>query len=214
MSNKMSEFNFLSVKLIRETFVALLALFGPGQVQADELLRQQPICKLSVAPLVTDFPDNPQKFAEAVMEGFLELKSVMPTATPDEKRWLELELAGDKNRYSRARNSTIFAQVALEDYVDGSLLALEFLTGERTPRIAHSMNWSFFAVMLLGQSHNVGSNVQRLVDTNLIGSDSLPSTWQLFLFGNVSDAVVLHHKAVVEHVLTCILPVVTVQQNP
>lgn len=201
---------------MRTIFSLLVLVFSFGHAESRELFKQPPVCKWRDAPSLTSvFHENPKQFAQVLTEEFLTLKSIIPSATPAEKEWLTKELEGDINRHLRARNSLTYAQVEIGQNVDSALVSLEFLTGKRTAEIAHSMSWSFFAAQMLGQSQTMGDHIQRLVSAKLIKRDSLPQMWRILSTADhhVSQSVGHHYLNVAEHVLTCILPAVTVQQN-
>ncbi len=183
-----------------------------------ELVKQPPMCKwLDMPSLASVFHENPKQFAQVLTNEFLTMKSVIPTAKPSEKEWLKKELEGDMNRHFRARASLVYAQVELEDYIDAALLSLDFLNGKRAGKIAHSMSWSFFAASTIRQSEDVSIFIQKLVDSKLIKRESLPAMWRTFALRSDSDvgiSVAHHHRNIADHILTCIMPKVTVQQNP
>lgn len=201
--------------LMNKIICLLLIALGMGFVKAGELINQPPVCKWQ-GSLSSVFHEDPKKFAEVLTGELSTLKSIIPIATPSEKDWLKNELQGDVNRHIRARSSLIYAQVELEEIVVNGLASLEFLTGKRTAKIAHSMSWSFFAAQVLGQSSHIGDHTQRLVSSKLIRRESLPRMWILLSSTDqhISEDVAFHHRNIVEHILTCILPTVTVQQNP
>jgi hypothetical protein len=202
---------------MRTIFFLLVLTISFAHAESSELVKQPPICTWRNIPsLASVYHENPKKFAQVLTEELLTLKSIIPTATPSEKDWLSKELEGDIYRHFRARDSLINAQVEIEDYINRTLRSLEFLTGQRTAKIAHSMDWSFFAAQMVGESQTIGDHAQRLVSAKLIKQDSLPQMWRLLSTADtpVSVSVVHHHRNIVKHILTCILPAVPVQQNP
>lgn len=183
-----------------------------GSAHGAKLVTQQPICKWSnVLPSV--FSPDPKLFAESLLKNYSTLALIIPSPSPAEKEWLALEMKGDLMRFARASATNIYSQMQLEKYLAESIRSLENLSGRRTASVANSMGWSFFAAAAIQQSGSFGDHIKKLVDSNVIRLDSV-SVFGKGDSSKIDDYMRLQELLVAEHILTCIMPQVTVQKNP
>ena len=203
-------------------FSAIILLFLASTNSANaELRKQAPLCsrsEVASGALSKIYPKNPVHFAEILLKDFKSLQKVLPILSPKDEEWLNNELnSNDVNRHLRATNSTQYSQDYLTKQIGNLIVSLEFISGARkfkTSRPAKSIQWGFLTAFLTRETMELGFHIKRLIDLKAIQKSSIPETFLMQSnYFTTTESFAFYLLARVDHILFCIMPQVTVQQD-